>query len=343
MKKVCLFIIAMQLLVISLGYCENISVELRESVVRDYPKLKGFPNLVYKVNLIDGYSQEVCDLNNLGIIKPINYFYDEKIDILFINEYNGRYYNIQVVDLGKKKLIKTITLDTTEPDIYIITNPINSILYVSYYNQDETKYMTNIYDSGYNLLKKTSDFVIFTNRQNNNSFLSKDGSKLFTVNYDQNTKKEYFIEIDSKSGNILKKKEMQSLVVNGKYGAFQDSKNGIALIGFTVGDEQNESNMYILFDPAENKIISKIDKLPYSVGEAYLDDSKDNIIVNDAKLVDLGNNKKQRKYLNRLIVYSFAKKGKVKEISIKEGSKIEAVKAKIYLRQDSTIHTEELK
>jgi hypothetical protein len=315
------------------AYSNEYSIELRESSKNKQDRLKGFRNLVYRTNFITGNDEEMCDLNKFNIFKPISYYYDDKRNILFVNEYTNTY-NIKIINLNENKVIKTIDLNTSEPNISILANPINDRLYISYFDKTTGKVITSIFNDKYDFVSKSADFRIDTL-----SYFSKEGDILFVSNYDANDKEYYLIIVNALTGDINKKLKMTDLGIKGEYASIRDEKEGKLLLEYRK-DEEYEN--YVLYDPLKDKVLAKIDLVPWHVGNVYLDKSADDIIINDAKFVKV-NNKKERKYTNKIWVYSFSKKRRTKEIPVKEGSMIKVLDDKIYLRRNNSIQMESTK
>ncbi len=334
MKKTnVLLIVALLLLFSTLGYGQEQFVEIREAEKRDAPRLKGFPNLVYKNDLITGEFQKVCDLNKLEVFRLINYLYDNQRDILFINNYEW-YYNIKVVDLARKKVIKTIMLNAIDP-VGMSLNSSSGNLYVSFWEEGSDSGATSIFDKKYELLRKIPNFTMRGNRV----YSSKNNEYHYLFGYDSKIKKETFLIIDAVSGDVIKKKEITELAIKGEYANIRDGKNGILLIEYRFKRRRKKTETYMLYDPLKDKVLNRIDNIPYHVGMVYLDDSLNYIVINEAKLISIGDKRTRREYTGKVIIYDLVKKKKIKELLIGKDAKIEIVKDKIYYRKGDIIRT----
>ncbi len=318
------------------GYCESYAVRIETKEGENESKLL----VVSKDNLETGESEEIIDLHEFGIYKLINYCYDAQRDILIVNNYGSFAidYNIRIIDLKQKKILKDIILNTPEPNVTIITNPSDNKLYISFWDNNKKLPITRVYDENYNLMNELLNISIDRTKV----YSSKDGKYHYLFGYDTVIRKEIFLIVDSEKGTISKKKDLNNIGIKGKYSRIRDGKKGILLIEYRFEKNKKKTETYILYDPFDDKIIDRMDNVPYHVGEVYLDDSLNNIVINDAKFIKVSE-KTERKYTNKIMVYSFSKGKKIKEISIKEGTKIGLVKDKIYLKHDNGIKVENIK
>lgn len=296
---------------------------------------KWAPFNIYKTDRKSGESTRVCDLQGVGVYKPGKYQYDGKKDVLIIHDLGNTTQYIKIVDLKQKKVVKIIEIPTFEPDLDMLINPSNGVLYISFWDPANNAWRTWIFNQEYEAIKKNMNFTVIGERV----WFSDDGKHFYIVNSDKSDKKEYLMVIDALSGGIVSKKAMTNLSVKGEYARIRDCKKGILLLEYRIKNNKDAVETYVLYEPQTDKVLSRmINNVPYHIGSVYLDDSLNGFIISEAKSISIGNKRSTRKYTGKIKVYDFAKQKMIKEIDIGDTSTVEIVdNGTIYYRQDNKI------
>lgn len=340
MKKILFTAIVGAIPVMPFCFCENLFAETNEwkielvrstdSAIVQLGHSRPAPYFAYKTNLKTGESIRALDLQGVGIYRSGEYRYDETKDVLIVHDLGNTTQYIKVVDLKNRKVMKSIEILTSEPELNMRINSSNGVLYVSFWDEGAKAWATSIFGKDYEPLMKIKKFTV----SGYNPWSSSDNQLDYLLGGDR------MLMIDLANKIVVAEKNMRDLAIKREYARIRDCKKGVLLLEYRSKNSNNEDvETYLLYDPQKEKIVSpKIANVPYHIGGVYLDDSLNGFVINEAKSVSIGGKRAERKYTGKVKVYNFAKQKMTKEIDIGEGAGLETIEnGTIYYRQDNKV------
>ena len=148
-------------------------------------------------------AKQVIDLGEHGISKAVRLYYNPSTQYAYVVAYSDDY-NVYVFDIKKKSLKKSIMIKSIEDQIAIIVNPRTYNTYITYFDKLENDMCTIIFDRDFNVVLKTKEFRVDP-EDYYPSYFTDDGEYLYTSTFSSKDKKWYFIKVNTKDNNLLKK------------------------------------------------------------------------------------------------------------------------------------------
>ena len=286
---------------------------------------------IYKVSRKTGESSKICDLSDLGIYHPGKSQYNEKINVLVVQDMGNTSQHLKVVDLNKKQTVKEINIPTSEPDVKFQFEQDNNALYVTYWDPVSNNWTTGVYYKDYSQILKIAGFVI----DGHGPWVEKNGQFDWLLGYDTKSKEDKLLMVDLANAKVIGEKDLRKLAIKNELPRIRDYKNGAFLLEYRKQKGSVETETYILYSANNEKILGRIDGVSYHIGTVSLDESQ-RIIINEAQPVVTNGKQKDRRYTGKVKVYDFSKNRMTKEIDVGEGATVETIdNGVIYYRQNN--------